>query len=210
MRLRGSGGDASDDLIEVTAIQGSPQALLFVEDDESAGGALIEGAHSVSERGVFGEQLRGKGIEERSERLAFEYGLADWQPTPKIAGASDGLDKQVAKRRERTGNFREEGTADLPEADSGASADTRFVGAVLQERTFAEEVAFTQDGEKFRFRSAWVVLQDFYLAFFDDAEGTRRFALAVNEIAWAVIGVEDLSSGIGIEETEIAREEHVP
>src|ERR1700739_3271792 len=210
VRFRGSDSDASDNLIEVAAIQGSPQALLFVEDEESTGGTLIEGAYSIGERSLFGEQLRGKRIEERSDRLAFQYGLADRETTPKIAGASDALYEQVAERGERTGNLREEGTADLPEADSGTSTDGGFVGAVSQDCSFSEEVAFTQDGENFRFRSARVLLQDFYLAFFDHAEDARRFALAVNEIAGEIICTGELLGGIGIEEAEIAGEEHIP
>src|SRR6266404_5748660 len=129
-RFRRRDGDASDNLIEVATIQRSPQALLFVEDQESAGGALIEGAYSIGERSLFREQPRGKRIEERSERLAFQYGLAYGQAPPKIAGESDGLYEQVAKRRERTGNLGEEGTADLTEADSGASANAGFMRAV--------------------------------------------------------------------------------
>src|SRR5260370_20442425 len=118
VRFCRGGGDASDNFMDVATIQRSAQALLFVEDEEIAGGALIEGAYSVGERSLFRQQLRGKRIEERSERLAFQYGLTDRQATPKIAGASDSLYEQVAKRRERTGTLGEGSTSDLPGAET--------------------------------------------------------------------------------------------
>ena len=95
------------------------------------GGTLVEGLYGVCVGSFFTEELGGKRIEEGRERFSFQDRLADWQTAPKIAGAtSDGLYEQVAKRRERTRKLREEGTADLPETDSGASADAGFMGAV--------------------------------------------------------------------------------
>src|SRR6266404_4281877 len=119
-----SDSDASDNLIEVATIQSSPQALLFVEDEEIAGGTLIERVYSSGECSLFGEQLRGKRVEESRDRLAFQHGLAYRQTTPKITGAAgDGFYEQVAKWREGTRKLREEGTADLPETHRRASAD---------------------------------------------------------------------------------------
>ena len=68
----GGNGDARDNLIEIVAIESSPQLLLFVEDEELAGGALIERLHRVGQRGLLGEELGGHGIEKRRERLAVQ------------------------------------------------------------------------------------------------------------------------------------------
>jgi len=40
-RFRRSDGNASDNLIEVATVESAPKALLFVKDQESAGGTLI-------------------------------------------------------------------------------------------------------------------------------------------------------------------------
>src|SRR5258706_7091022 len=100
--VRESDGDASDNLKKVTTIQSSPQSLPFVEDQEIAGATLIECVYSIGERSLFREQLGGKRIEERSDRLTFQHGLAYRQTAPEIGAAGDGFYEQFAKRREGT------------------------------------------------------------------------------------------------------------
>ena len=69
LRAGGSGGDARDNLIEVVAVERSPQPLLIVEDKELAGRALIEGFHRVRQRGLFAKELGRERVDEGLERL---------------------------------------------------------------------------------------------------------------------------------------------
>lgn len=53
---------AGDDVIEIVAVESAPEMLVFVDDQEFAGGALVEGANGINHGGVFVEELSGKRI----------------------------------------------------------------------------------------------------------------------------------------------------
>jgi len=209
--LGGTDGDAGDDVKDIVAAQDPPEVLIIVEDQEFAGRALLEGPESFDERGVFVERRGGEWIEERGEGLGLENRFGDRQAAPKITGASsEGLEKNVAKRRKRTGHLAEQGAADLANTNRSASADAGFMGTISKDGLLAEKVAFAENGYESGFGGWRRRFQDFDLAFFNDAEGARLFALAVNDIAGAIVGVGKLLGGIGAEETEIAGKEEVP
>jgi len=147
--LGGGDGEADNNLKDIRVVQDGPETLMLVEDEKFANGTLIEGPEGLGEGGLFVEKGGRKGLEETREGLVFEKRFGERQAAPKITGAaSEGLEKNVAKRRERTGHLLEEGAADLANANGGASADAGFVGTIPKDGLLAEKVALVENGHE--------------------------------------------------------------
>src|SRR5208337_5059565 len=83
----GNDRDAGDHIVKILAIEGAPQALLFVENEEFAGGAFVESDDGVGESGFLGQGFCWNRIHQRRQWLIREEGLGEGQTPPEVAGA---------------------------------------------------------------------------------------------------------------------------